>query len=124
MRILIAEDSATSRLLMRRAVETWGYEVAEVIDGAAAWDVLKGDDAPRLVILDWIMPGIDGVDVCRLVRRRQSQEPPYIIVVTAMDEKQNVVAGLGTDLWGRLALEVELGFGEREQVMGSLAYRF
>jgi len=95
MRILIAEDSATSRLLMRRAVETWGYEVVEVIDGAAAWDVLKGDDAPRLVILDWIMPGIDGVDVCRLVRRRQSQEPPYIIVVTAMDEKQNVVAGLG-----------------------------
>lgn len=95
MRILIAEDSATGRLLLRHTLETWGHEVVVAHDGAEAWQILQGDAAPRLVILDGIMPKLDGVEVCRLVRRQETATPPYILLLTAMDESEDLVAGLG-----------------------------
>lgn len=94
MKVLIAEDSATSRLLLERVLSTWGYDVVEVADGTTAWEILQSEDAPRLAILDWIMPGMDGIDVCRLARQGQTDQPPYIILLTALGSKQDLVAGL------------------------------
>ncbi|HZL63824.1 MAG TPA: diguanylate cyclase [Thermoleophilia bacterium] len=94
MRILIAEDDSTSRLLLTRVLEGWGYEVAVTSDGAAAWDALQAEGAPRLAILDWMMPGMDGVEVCRRVRARETLQPPYMILLTALGDKDSVVKGL------------------------------
>jgi len=94
MRVLIAEDDATSRLLLKRVLTGWGYEVTATSDGDQALRELLADDAPRLAILDWMMPGMDGVDVCRRVRDRETQQPPYIILLTTLDEKGHVVTGL------------------------------
>ena len=94
MRVLIAEDDVTSRLLLTRVLESWGYEVTATKDGAEALQALQAEDAPRLAILDWMMPGMDGVDVCRRVRSRETLQPPYIILLTALGDKKSVVAGL------------------------------
>jgi two-component system cell cycle response regulator len=94
VRILIAEDDATSRMLLTRVLSRWGYDVLVTKDGAEAWEALQAQDAPRLAILDWMMPGMDGVDVCRRVRARESLQPPYIILLTALGDKDSVVTGL------------------------------
>ena len=94
MRILIAEDDATSRILLTRVLTNWGYEVTATKDGTEAWEALQAEDAPRLAIQDWMMPGMDGVDVCRLVRARETLQPPYIILLTALGDKDSVVTGL------------------------------
>ena len=94
MRVLIAEDDVTSRLLLRRVLENWGYDVTATKDGAEACAVLQADDAPRLAILDWMMPEMDGVDVCRRIRARETLQPPYMILLTALGDKDSVVTGL------------------------------
>lgn len=94
MKVLIAEDSATSRLLLERELTFWGYEVIEAKDGSEAWEILQRDDAPRLAILDWMMPGLDGVDICELVRERETEQPPYIVLLTALGDTQDLVTGL------------------------------
>ena len=94
MRVLIAEDDVTSRLLLKRVLEGWGYEVIATKDGAEAWEALQADDGPRLAILDWMMPQMDGVDVCRRVRARETLQPPYLILLTALGDKESVVTGL------------------------------
>jgi diguanylate cyclase (GGDEF)-like protein len=76
-------------------LEAWGYEVVVAGDGVEAWRILQGEDAPRLIILDWMMPGLDGVDVCRLVRGRESiHSRSYILLLTVMDGTDELVAGL------------------------------
>jgi two-component system cell cycle response regulator len=95
MKVLIAEDDVTSRLLLTRVLENWGYEVTVTMDGEEALAAMQADGAPRLAILDWMMPGMDGVDVCRRVRARATLEPPYIILLTALGDKDSVVTGLG-----------------------------
>jgi DNA-binding response OmpR family regulator len=94
VRILIAEDDSTSRLLLTRVLESWGYEVAVTSDGEEAWAALQAEGAPRLAILDWMMPGMDGVEVCRRVRALETLQPPYIILLTALGDKDSVVTGL------------------------------
>ncbi len=94
MRVLIAEDDVTSRLLLKRVLENWGYEVTATRNGAEALQALQAEDAPRLAILDWMMPVMDGVDVCRRVRARETLQPPYIILLTALEGKKGVVTGL------------------------------
>ena len=94
MKILIAEDDSVSRLLLQRVLTSWGYEVVAVADGTAAWEVLQGDDAPRLGILDWLMPGTDGVEICARVKAQQSMQPPYLLMLTALDDKQSLVTAL------------------------------
>jgi len=94
MRVLIAEDDPTSRLLLTKVLEKWGYEVTATTDGAEAWELLRSDDSPRLAILDWMMPGMDGVEVCRRVRVLDTRQPPYIILLTALGEQDHVVTGL------------------------------
>ena len=94
MRILIADDEGTSRKLLGHVLGSWGYEVLPVCDGREAWEQMRAESPPPLAILDWMMPGLDGVEVCRLVRALVTSSPPYIILLTARSGKDDIVAGL------------------------------
>jgi sigma-B regulation protein RsbU (phosphoserine phosphatase) len=95
MRILVAEDDPVSRLLMKASLTKWGHEPVLTTDGTAAWTALQADDAPRLAILDWMMPGVDGLEVCRRARARPDAPPLYIILLTARADRQDTIDGLG-----------------------------
>ena len=94
MRVLIAEDDSVSRRVLEATLGKWGYEVVVAADGAEAWAVLQSDDAPHLAILDWMMPEIDGVELCRRVSNLPTETPPYLILLTAKDGAGDVVTGL------------------------------
>ena len=97
MKILVAEDDPVSRRLLEVTLSKWGYEVVTCADGQAAWDALKAPDAPQLVILDWMMPLLDGLQVCRNVRNpaeRPAEPYVYIILLTAKSQKTDMVTGL------------------------------
>ena len=96
MRILIAEDDLTARTILVGVVKKWGYDPVAVKDGQAAWEVLQQPDSPRLVLLDWMMPGMDGLELIRRLRARFSEQPPYIILLTSKDEKGDIISGLDT----------------------------
>jgi len=95
VKVLVADDQAIHRRLARKALEPAGHEVSEVQDGNAAWDLLCGTGDPMVALLDWAMPGISGPDLCRRVRARTEVLPPYLILVTARDQPEEIVAGLG-----------------------------
>lgn len=94
MKILIAEDDPVSRHLLEAFLVKWDYEVVMAADGVDAWRELQRDDAPRLAILDWMMPGMDGVEICREVRKRVAEPYTYILLVTARGQKQDLLEGL------------------------------
>lgn len=94
MRVLIAEDDGTSRKLLGHVLQSWGYEVLSVVDGKQAWEHLRHESPPPMAILDWMMPELDGLEVCRLVRTLVTASPPYIILLTARSGKEDIVAGL------------------------------
>lgn len=94
MKILIADDDVTSRAVLAGVLAKFGHEVVQTVDGAQAWETMQRPDAPRLAILDWMMPGLGGLDVCRLVRSLPSDQPQYIIILTSKGEKENIVDGL------------------------------
>lgn len=94
MRILIAEDDATSRRILEVVLKKWGHDVISTNDGAKAWDVLSSPASPRFAILDWMMPELDGVEVCRLLRREDPDGGTYVILLTARSEKSDIVEGL------------------------------
>jgi sigma-B regulation protein RsbU (phosphoserine phosphatase) len=94
MKILIAEDDFTSRAVLSGILNRLGHNVIEVANGAEAWEVMQRPDAPLLLILDWMMPEMDGLEVVRLTRARQTNRQPYIIMVTAKGERADIVAGL------------------------------
>ena len=94
MKILIADDDLTSRTILEGVLKKWGYQPVVASDGNAAWEVLQKPDAPSLVVLDWKMPGMDGLEVCRRVRERSTSNPPHIILLTARGDKADIVEGL------------------------------
>jgi two-component system cell cycle response regulator len=94
MKILIADDDATSRLVLTGVLQKFGHEVVATVNGSEAWETMQRPDAPTLAILDWMMPGLDGVEVVRRVRSLKSDEPPYLILLTSMSEKADIVTGL------------------------------
>jgi diguanylate cyclase (GGDEF)-like protein len=94
MKILIADDSLVSRRMLQALLLKWGYEVVSVEDGDAAWKTLQGTDAPRMALLDWMMPGQNGVDVCRALRKVRPEPYTYLLLLTAKDAKESVVEGL------------------------------
>lgn len=94
MKILIAEDSAVSLRVVETKLTKWGHEVLSANNGTEAWEILQANDAPPLAILDWMMPGIDGVELCRRVRERTNQLYTYIILLTAKDRKEDVVKAM------------------------------
>jgi PAS domain S-box-containing protein len=91
MKVLIAEDNKTSRLLLERTLEKMGFEVVSTDNGLDAWDILRSDSSPQLAILDWMMPGLNGVEVCRKVRELNGLYPPYIVLLTARHEKEDLL---------------------------------
>ena len=94
MKILVAEDDATSRRLLEVSLARSGYEVAVVADGQEAWQQLNAADPPRLVILDWMMPGRDGIDICRELRANPGAHYIYVMLVTTKTRAEDIVAGL------------------------------
>jgi len=94
VKILIADDDVVSRLVLTGVLQKFGHEVVATVDGTEAWEVMQRPEAPQMAVLDWVMPGLTGVDVCRRIRNLQSDQPPYLIILTSMGEKANIVAGL------------------------------
>ncbi len=94
MQVLIADDDAVTRRALRVTIEPWGYEVVEAATGTDAWDVLREGTPPPLAIVDWMMPGMDGPELCRRVRSAQGSRPAYLILLTAKRDRTDLVAGL------------------------------
>lgn len=94
MKVLVAEDSATVRMLLQGQLKSWGYDPIMVANGREALEILKGDDGPRLAVLDWQMPEMDGVEVCRRIKDDLSREFTYIIILSAREGDDDMVAGL------------------------------
>ena len=93
-RILIAEDDTVSRHLLTNFLTKWEYDVTVTTDGTQALRVLEGDDTPRLAVLDWMMPGLEGVQVCRKIRERKDRPYVYILLLSARAQKEDLLLGL------------------------------
>jgi diguanylate cyclase (GGDEF)-like protein len=94
MRILIAEDDLVSRRVLAVQLTKWGHEVIITENGLDAWESINRADAPHLVILDRMMPGLDGIEICRRLRQRENGSSTYVILLTAMSRKEDLVEGL------------------------------
>src|SRR5688500_14378987 len=94
MRVLIAEDEAVSRRVLQATLNKWGFEVVVCDDGTSAWEAIQQPDAPQLVILDVIMPGLTGLEICRLMRARSDAPYSYILLLTAKTGREDIVEGL------------------------------
>jgi len=95
VRVVIAEDDAVSRRILETLLSKWGYEVTTTLDGEAAWNALQEPGAPSLAILDIMMPGIDGLELCQRVRLIPTSVPPYIILLTANNADNDIAVMLG-----------------------------
>jgi phosphoserine phosphatase RsbU/P len=120
LHILIADDDAIPRKVLGKTLIGWGYPVVIAQDGAAAWEILRGDQPPGLAILDWMMPGLEGPEVCRRARALARPVPTYIIMLTSKDRTDDVVVGLEsgaddyvTKPFDRQELRSRLRVGER-----------
>jgi signal transduction histidine kinase len=131
VKVLIADDNAFYARMLQHTLREWGYEVVTVGNGVAACDVLQGQDAPLLAVLDWMMPGIDGPEVCRRIRARAPARLPYLILLTARGGKEDLVTGLqsGADDYickpfdrGELQARLQVGLRVVE-LQGNLAAR-
>jgi diguanylate cyclase (GGDEF)-like protein len=118
--ILVADDSPVSRRLLEAVLRKWGYQVVAVSSGTAAWEILQRDEAPHLAILDWMMPGLSGPEVCSMVRRHPKRHYTYLILLTSRHEKEDLIAGMeaGADDYlikpfDNNELKVRLGPGRR-----------
>ena len=118
MRILIADDDSTPRKLLSRVLSKSGHQVVEVVNGTEAWRILQQPDPPKVVILDWMMPEMDGLEVLRRVRAQETDRPPYIIMLTVKDAKDHIIAALAEGAndyltkpfdFGELTVRVEVG---------------
>jgi len=92
--ILIAEDDAVSRTVLERNLLSWGHEVTICRDGDEAWVILQRDDCPKIALLDWMMPGFEGPELCRRNKALARPVPTYIILLTAKHGTDSIVAGL------------------------------
>jgi phosphoserine phosphatase RsbU/P len=127
--IVIAEDDLVSRTLISTLMEKWGFKAVVTQDGHEAMMALRKEEGPALAILDWMMPGLDGLQVCR--RIRESQKMVYVIMLTSRGGKENIVEGLhaGADDYlikpfdkNELLARVQVGFRILE-LHGALAAR-
>lgn len=93
IKVLIADDDPPTRILLRAAISQWGYEVVEASNGEEAWDILHQPNPPRLLILDWLMPKLDGITLCTRIKQEQIQRP-YTILLTQVTGTTNITKGL------------------------------
>ena len=94
MKLLVADDDPISRELLRRTLTQWGYDLAVCVDGDQAWQELSGPDAPTVAILDWMMPGMDGLELCRRLRSTPTSPSIYVILFTTNNRPDQIAAGL------------------------------
>ncbi len=94
MKILIAEDDYTSRLMLQVILEKWKYKVVTAENGIEAWDLLQANEQPQIAILDWEMPEMDGLEVCQKARALDRENPIYIIMLTGRNTTNDIVYGL------------------------------
>ncbi len=94
MKIYIADDQPLDRSMLKIALEKWNYQVVECENGTQALELLLAEKTPKLAILDWMMPGLSGPQVCEEIRKRNLEEYTYIVLLTSKDEKEDIVEGL------------------------------
>lgn len=92
--VLVAEDEPVSRRLLEKSLLQWGYRPVVCPDGLEALGLLRSPNAPRIAVLDWVMPGMDGVDICRAIRDVNTANQPYLILLTARVRPEDIVQGL------------------------------
>ncbi len=124
MKILVAEDDPTSCAVLQLTLRDWGHEVVVTRDGEAAWKALQSAEAPKLAIVDWMMPILDGLELCRRVCDLKRSEPTYLILLTARHRNEDVVAGLNsgandfvTKPFDRQELQARIRVGERVTIL-------
>lgn len=120
MKVLIAEDERMTRTKLRATLKRWGHDVVVCETGLGAWAVLQEKEPPKLAILDWMMPGMEGVELCQKVRTTPGIQSTYLILLTGRDSKEDIVQGLeaGADDYvvkpfDQEALRVRVHVGER-----------
>jgi two-component system, cell cycle response regulator len=96
MKVLVAEDNLTMRIMVAGIIKRWGHQPVQAADGEESWQILVQPDAPRLALLDWEMPKMDGIEVCCHLREREKRGAAYtyVIMLTSHDEKQEIIAGI------------------------------
>jgi CheY-like chemotaxis protein len=94
MKILVADDDRMSTVMLAGTLQSWGFEVVIAHDGNAAWEQILNRDQPALAILDWMMPGLSGIDLCQRIRAAALKSPLYVILLTAKSSPRDLVAGL------------------------------
>lgn len=96
MKVLIAEDAMISRLMLEEWLTSWGYEPISAVDGEQAWDIIMEDkiNAPRLALLDWMMPNMDGIELCQKIKNTDKLPFIYVILLTSKNSKEDIVTGL------------------------------
>jgi DNA-binding response OmpR family regulator len=94
MRVLVADDDRTATMILSRSLSAWGLEVTVVDDGVKAWDAINVPNPPSLAILDWMMPSLDGVELCRRVRATEATAHLYVMLLTSRSGRGDLVSGL------------------------------
>jgi len=138
MKILIAEDDKITRSMLEHKLTNWGFDAVSTADGHEAWKALQSPDPPRLVLLDWMMPGIDGLEICKRLRQVKAEVPTHVIILTARTDQKDIVEGLeaGADDYitkpfedselqarihaGQRVLELQMALLEKEKLQGVL----
>lgn len=95
-RVLVADDDFVTQAMLTANLNAWGIEVVAAQDGQRALEILESDDAPRLALLDWVMPGLNGPEICERVRARPDGQYAYIILLTSMGEREHLIQGLAS----------------------------
>ena len=96
MKLLIADDSTTQRVMLQAITGKWGFSPVLAENGEQALEILGNDNSPRLLLLDWEMPGVDGLEVCRQVRQRDDTDAFFILLLTGRTETEDIEHGLAS----------------------------
>jgi diguanylate cyclase (GGDEF)-like protein len=120
VKVLVADDSLVMRRLLEASISSWGYEPVSAADGDQAWEILSSADPPPIAILDWMMPGLSGLAICRRLRERQAAPYVYVILLTSRGLREDIVEGLNSGAddyvvkpFDKHELEVRLRAGRR-----------
>lgn len=109
MQILVADDERSLRLILSKALRKWGYDTVEAENGEEAFSILNLENPPMIVILDWMMPRMNGIEVLRKIRAEDREIPFYIIMLTSKNEKADIIEGLNEGADDYLAKPFDLG---------------
>ena len=94
VKILIADDSEMTRMILQGRLSQWGYEIVSARDGYEAWNILQKKDRPRIILLDWMMPNMNGIELCKKIRQHIKEPYIYIILLTAKKGKQDLIEAM------------------------------